>query len=372
LLFFLLWSPLRAIAAPQSASSGPPVFIELVSSDGCGSSQELARRVAHRSDRVRIASSPENAIVARAEIRSASSGGVEATLTMIEPSGKRWSRLVRSATCEEALDAIALVLAVAFSPELSPVPEPVPEPAPAPPRVRPPEPRPRPAPSDTERRAPPAPPPAASEPAPAPEPPPPPPPVEPAPAPRPLVDRPAPPKVVAPIDSAVGSVGATGSLVWGPAPNVMPGVSIFGSLRWTRDSVISPAVQLRISHFWMFGYAAPGGVASFNLDTATVLLCPIWLQEHRVSVQLCASGEAGRLWVKGTQTQNGATRGRPYVALGAAAAFGIDFGRGIAFTTFANGGAPLMRDSFQFRPEVFYEVPVVVLTAGAGVALRFL
>jgi hypothetical protein len=319
---------------------------------------------------VRIASSAEGAIVARAEIRTASPGSVEATLTMIEPSGRRWSRLVRSATCEEALDAIALVLAVAFSPELNPVPEPIPEPTPPPSRVRPPERPPRAAP-DAERRSPPAPPPAATEPAPAPEPPPP-PPVEPPPPPRPVVERPADPKVVAPVESAVGSVGLAGSLLSGPAPNIMPGVSIFGSLRWNRDSVFSPAVQLRVSHFWIFDYAAPGGVANFNLDTGTALLCPVWLQEHRVSVQLCATGEAGRLVVKGTQTQNGATHSRPYLAFGAAAAIGIDFGRGIAFTSFANGGFPLMRDSFQFRPEVFYEVPVVVLTAGAGVAVRFL
>jgi hypothetical protein len=152
----------------------------------------------------------------------------------------------------------------------------------------------------------------------------------------------------------------------------MPGVSIFGSLRWNRDSVISPAVQLRASHFWLLSYAAPGGLASFSLDSGTVLLCPVWLQEHRVSVQLCATGEAGRLLVKGTETVQGKTRARPYFAIGASLAVEIDFGRGIAFTSFANGGAPLLRDSFQFRPAVFYEVPKVVLTAGAGVAVRFL
>ena len=368
MLVFLLWLPVGATAEAQALASGPPVFIELVSSDGCGSSQELARRVAHRSDRVRIASSAEGAVVARAEIRTASPGAVEATLTMIEPSGRRWSRLVRSASCEEALDAIALVLAVAFSPELNPVPEPAPEPVPPPSRVRPPE---RPAKPPPDTRPPPTPPPVATEPAPQPEPPPP-PPVEAPPPPRPVIDRPAEPKVVAPVESAVGSVGAAGSFLWGPAPNMMPGVSIFGSLRWNRDSVISPAVQLRLSHFWMFGYAAPGGVADFSLDSGTLMLCPVWLQEHRVSVQLCATGEAGRLLVKGKETQNPATKSRPYLAIGAAAAIGIDFGRGIAFTSFANGGVPVMRDSFQFRPEVFYEVPIVVLTAGAGVAVRFL
>jgi len=366
LFVFLLWSPARAIAEHQSATAGPPVFIELVSPNGCGSSHELARRVAHRSDRVRITSSAEGAVVARAEIRTIGPGAVEATLTMIEPSGKRWSRLVRSATCEEALDAIALVLAVAFSPELSPVPEPVPEPTP-PPQRRPIEPRP-PKPPPDERRSPPvtAPP----EPTPPPEPPP---PVEPAPPPRPVVDRPSEPKVVPPPpDSAMGWAGATASLLWGAAPKVMPGVSVFGTLRWNRDSVISPAVQIRASHFWMLGYAAPGGVANFNLDSGTVLLCPVWLQEHRVSVQLCATGEVGRLSARGTETIRGTTRARPYAALGASAAVDIDFGYGIAFTSFANGGAPLVRDSFQFRPAVFYEVPVLVLTAGAGVALRFL
>jgi hypothetical protein len=310
-------------------------------------------------------------VVARAEIRTAAPGSVEATLTMIEPSGKRWSRLVRSASCEEALDAIALVLAVAFSPELSPVPEPAPEPVAPPPRVRPPEARPpKPSPEqDDKRRILPPPTPAAAEPAPAPEPPP---PVEAPPPPRPVVDRPVEPKVIAPVETTVGSFGAAGSLLQGPAPNLMLGASVFGSLRWQRDSVISPAVQLRLSHFWMTGYAAPGGVASFTVDSATVLVCPVWLQESRVSVQLCATGEAGRLLVKGTETINGASRARPYFVFGGSAAIDIDFGRGIAFTSFANGGAPLMRDSFQFRPEVFYEVPLVVLTAGAGLAVRFL
>jgi hypothetical protein len=342
------------------------VFIEAFSPDGCGSCQELARRVAHRSDRVRIAASPEGAVVARAEIRTVGGGAVEATLTMTEPSGKRWSRFVRSASCEEALDAIALVLAVALSPELSPIPEPAPEPAP--PTRRPPEPRPKP-PPEIERRPPPAPPP---EPAPQPEPPPPPPFVEPPPPPKPVVDRPVEPKPAPMSESAVAEAGAAGSLLWGPAPNVMPGVSIFASVRWNRDSVISPAAQLRASHFWMFGYAAPGGVANFALDSGTLLLCPIWLQEHRLSVQLCATGEAGRLQVRGTDTVNGKTKARPYVAVGASIAGDIEFIRGIAFTAFANGAAPLMRDSFQFRPAVFYEVPVVVLTAGAGVAVRFL
>jgi hypothetical protein len=370
LFVFLLWSPARAIAEPQSTAAAPAVFIELVSADGCGSSHELSRRVAHRSDRVRIASTPDGAVVAHAEIRTIG-GAVEATLTMTESSGKRWSRMVRSATCEEALDAIALVLAVAFSPELNPAPEPVPEPAPSPQRPRPPELRPKP-PSDAEdkRRAPPSPPP---EPAPAPEPPPPPPPpVEPPPAPRPVVvDRPVEPKL-APPPETIGFAGAAASFLSGPAPNMMPGISIFGSLRWNRDSVISPAVQLRASHFWLFGYGAPGGVANFALDSATVLLCPVWLQEHRVSVQLCGTGEAGRLLVRGTETLNAKTRSRAYLALGASVALELDFGRGVAFTSFANGAAPLMRDSFQFRPAVFYEVPTIVLTAGAGVAVRFL
>jgi hypothetical protein len=153
---------------------------------------------------------------------------------------------------------------------------------------------------------------------------------------------------------------------------MMPGASIFASVRWNRDSIFSPAVQLRASHFWLHGYAASGGVANFNLDTGTLLLCPVWLQEHRVSVQLCATGEAGRFLVRGTQTVQGATRSRPYLAIGGSLAVEVELLRGIALTGFANGAAPLMRDSFQFRPDVFYEVPVLVLTAGAGIAVRFL
>jgi hypothetical protein len=360
-LVFLLWSPALASAEPLSAA-GPSVFVELASSEGCGTSQELARRVAHRSDRVRIAQGPEGAVIARAEIRNVGPGAVEATLTMIEPGGRRWSRLVRSATCEEALDAIALVLAVAFSPELIPTPEPTPEP-----QLPPPRPRPAPKAPPPETRLQPVPPPVAPEPQP--EPPPPPPPVEP---PRPVVVDLPPPKAAPHLETTVGQAGAAGTLLWGPAPEVMTGVSIFGSLRWSRDSVISPALQLRASHFWTFGYAAPGGVANFSLDTGTLLLCPIWLQEHRVSVQLCATGEGGRLTARGTQTQKAATQSRPYFALGASAAAEVELMRSIAITVFANGAAPLLRDSFQFRPEVFYEVPVLVLTAGTGLSVRFL
>lgn len=365
LLFVFLASwPSRATAEPPSAA-GPPVFIEVASPDGCGSSHELARRVAHRSDRVRIASSPDGAVLARAEIRNVAPGGIEATLTMTEPGGRRWSRLVRSATCEEALDAIALVLAVAFSPELNPAPEP----EPVPPRPRPVEPRSKP--SQPEVRL--APVPAQAAPEPPPPEPPPPPPVEPTPVPRPIVVDTSPePKAAPPFESTVGSAGAGAGFLWGPAPEAMFGISIFGSLRWNRDSVISPAVHLRGSHHWLFGYAAPGGVANFNLDSATLSGCPIWLQEHRVSGQLCATFEGGRLLVRGTETVEGATRSRPYFAAGASLAVDVEFVRGFALTTFANAALPLARDSFQFQPEVFYQVPVVVLTAGAGLAVRFL
>jgi hypothetical protein len=196
--------------------------------------------------------------------------------------------------------------------------------------------------------------------------------VEPVVAPRTVVDRPVEPKIALPPEGPIGTAGAGAGVLWGPAPNPMLGVSVFGSLRWARDSVLSPAVQLRGSHYWMFGYAAPGGVASFSLDTGTVSLCPVWLQEHRLSVQLCATGEGGRLLIKGTETLKGSTRSRPYFSVGASLAVELEIVRGIALTGFANGAAPLVRDSFQFRPEVFYEVPRVVLTAGAGVAVRFL
>jgi hypothetical protein len=50
----------------------------------------------------------------------------------------------------------------------------------------------------------------------------------------------------------------------------------------------------------------------------------------------------------------------------------LDLGLGIHITGLVSGGAPLIRDSFQFRPEVFYEIPIVVLTTGAGLGVRFL
>jgi len=153
---------------------------------------------------------------------------------------------------------------------------------------------------------------------------------------------------------------------------MMPGVSAFVTFGLQRGSVWSPAVQLRAAHFWMDGFAAPGGVADFALDSLALSLCPIWLQERRLAVHLCAAGEVGRLSVRGSQTLMPQSRMRPFAVMGGSATVMVELGLGIHLTGTIGGGAPLVRDSFQFRPEVFYQIPVLVLTTGAGVGMRFL
>jgi hypothetical protein len=394
-----VWSG-RTASAQSAVSNGaeasPPLFIELTSPDRCGTSHELGRRVALRSERIRFSAAAPGAIVARADIRQAGRGSVGATLTLVEPNGKRWSRQVHSASCDEVLDALALVLAVVFDPTVTISVRPT-EVAPSQPHARTqpaPEPArrpPKPSALDTQEHvergermeridhaehaehverplAAPSPPPD-GEPSPAPEAAP---PREPpsSPPPRPTLVTAAPART--PGARLGGLAGLGGLASWGPAPRAMPGVGAFAMLIWNRPSVWSPALQLTVARSRTAGFAAPGGSADFTLDGIALDLCPLWLRQPRVGVHLCAMGAAGRLSARGSQTVMPQEHVRPFATWGGSATMTVELGLGIHVTASGGAGAALIRDSFQFRPEVFHRVSAVVLTLGAGVGVRFL
>jgi hypothetical protein len=382
LLASLAWLPIAA--AQSGGASGPaagePVFIELISSDGCGTSQDLVRRVMLRSQRVQLVPRANAVVIARAEIQGSAGGSVSATLTLIQPIGKRWSRQVRSASCDEVLDAIALVLAVIFDPTVAIPVAPARPPPPAPPRARP-----QPAPEVAKRQPRPSPPETveiarAAEPTPLA-------PLEPrvqrdaelppmpAPAPRPdLAPEPPPqPEGAAGRERKLSWLAGLGGLgSWGPTPRAIPGITLFLMLDWSRPSIWSPAAQVTAAHFESDGFAAPGGTADFALDMLGLDLCPIWLRHRRFGARLCATGAAGQLTAAGSQTSMPQSHVRPFAMLGGSAILTVELKFGIQLRGWVAGAGPLIRDSFQFVPEVFHRVPPLVLTVGAGIGVRFL
>ena len=103
--------------------------LDLVAPADCATRSELERRVASRSDRIRFVGAGEPVRALTGEIKPIDDQAFQATLTVVEPDGRRSVRRVLTHSCEEALDALALVVAVTLDPS-SAFKEPTPGPPP--------------------------------------------------------------------------------------------------------------------------------------------------------------------------------------------------------------------------------------------------
>jgi hypothetical protein len=157
----------------------------------------------------------------------------------------------------------------------------------------------------------------------------------------------------------------------GPSPGVMPGVMIGIVAVLERASLLSPALALSGGHAWRTGIAATGGKATFLLDAATLDVCPIRLGDGPVEMRPCGAALLGRLSTEGSDTLHkpGAVV-RPFAAIGASVLMTGDFGWVVEPFVRASLGANLVRDSFTFTPVVFHRVGPATLSGSAGVSLR--
>jgi hypothetical protein len=391
LLVVALGGSLSLGAVPE-ASAQSQVPTRLVW-DGavCGSAEDFAARVSKRSNVARFVRRGQRLVVrARIERRGA---GLDASAS-IEARGRApMVRRIESPDCNDALDALALVVAIGI--EGSSVPRTAPRarrrpPPPEPPAtVEPPaelpplvgaaptelpapapEPEPIPEPS-------PAPPPASVSEPPAPEPAPPPPasPIAPPRAPAPEVDA----KVAsAPPDIDLG-VGLAAALSLGVAPQPLWGGALWISAGWARESVWSPELVLTAQHQRLGGVARAGGRADFALSVATLSLCPLRLGTAAFVLRPCASGALGRLEGEGHATFEALSSQRPWRAVGGTleglARVGV-----VEFRAVLGAVAPLWRDSFSFdvpcaegsvcEADVFHHVAPVTWSGALGVGIR--
>ena len=110
--------------------------LELAAPEGCGSEAELSTSITRRSDRIRIDPTSDRRL--RIEIRT-DGALTRVTLSLTQPTGRRSTRTLKASSCDEALEAAALVAAVSLDPAasmaLEPVEEEKPHPPPAPPPV---------------------------------------------------------------------------------------------------------------------------------------------------------------------------------------------------------------------------------------------
>jgi hypothetical protein len=321
-----------AHAAVEPASAAPDevtASLELVSTPGCGSEPELAAAIASRSERIRIVPRETAARALRIELKAAG-GGLVATLSLTQPSGRRSQRTLKAANCAEALDAAALVAAVSLDPTASS------------------------APTDTGGTVPPA--------------------VTPAPAEHvcPPCAEAAPTRAPTPADGLVASVDLWFEALSGAAPAVMPGVAAGVMLAYERDSVLSPALRVSYAHFARGDFQTGAGTADFTLDAVTVELCPLRAKAGPLVVYPCVLHvTGGELRAEGSDTLAPRSRGRPWWVVGSSLVGLVRPSSTLELSLTLGAGRPLVRDRFQFEPLEFHRVSGVAFSAGAGAGVTF-
>lgn len=172
-----------------------------------------------------------------------------------------------------------------------------------------------------------------------------------------------------PLDLAVG-LGPVS--VFGPVPNAMFGAEAHFT------AAFRGAAALRIDLSWVGGGVVRSDVgrAEFSLMTVGVAACPLSLGEGtmdggRLAVRPCVSGAFGALRASGSSTNQPEAHQRPFTALGGAIL--LDYRLSPRWQLSANlawRGA-LVRDRFQFEPQIVHRVPPWAASASLAAALVF-
>lgn len=267
-------------AAGQSAEEAAPpglptvtAALELVAPEGCGSEAELGTSITRRSDRIRIDPASDR----RLRITIRTDGALtRVDLSLTQPTGRRSSRTLKASSCDEALEAAALVAAVSLDPAASTALEPLEEDKPPPPEPKP-----------------------AAPPPPVTKPPLPPPPVERAPR------------------FWLGAL-VLGEAHWSPAPEAMLGPALVVHGGYEIVSVLAPALRVKASlGYWARRVAADDpGVVRFTLKTVTGELCPVRLGVPKVGVQPCGFLMGGSIWSAGRKFPVAHEYDRPWLSGG--------------------------------------------------------
>lgn len=311
---------LAALQAGPLRAAPVGVRLSLQASPTCTTREELMARVRARSDRIQLDDAADT-VVRAAVAPLAGQRAVAGELWVEQPDGRATQRRIRAPSCEQAADALALVLVLALDPSAviaTPGPPPAPRPI-SPPRA---------APAVT---APPAP------------------------------DTP----------HTVWAIDAGGWVVQGPAPRLMPGVALGALVARDGAGLWSPALALSWLHAGSGELAEPGGTAAFTLEAAILDLCPVRLARGRVEARGCASALVGRLAAAGSNTYAPAAAQRPFAATGVGLRVAVALPHRLQLGGRLEAGAPWQRDAFAFSPTVFHRAAAVTLAAGLSLGVRF-
>jgi hypothetical protein len=381
-LLLVFVTPLAAAfgAARAARAEGDPIAsarLEVQALPDCTSREELMARVAARSRRIHFVDDESAGRSIRAVIGpGARPGAFVGMLVIATPDGKSATRRISAPSCAEATDALALIIALTLDPAAA-VTAPAASSAAAPvssdgaPRAgsspdgqaaRPraagvnPESAPGASASGDTRSVAASRRPDAAAPA-----------ETPAPSDADLTARGT---AKAPPARARFSGGAAAQVVLGPAPGPLPGFTLYAMAALDRDALWSPALILAATHVWSNELVEPGGTAAFTLDALSLDACAWRLRLSVLDARLCASGLVGQLGSSGSDTYSPRSATRPFAAAGGGAFLTAALGRVLEISGRFGVDASLIRDSFEFTPEVFHRTAPLTVAASLGLGLR--
>jgi hypothetical protein len=400
-----------------SHAEGPPqVPTRLIwSGDECGRADDFAARVMQRTHAVRFVSSGERVAV-RLAIERREQGGLDASVRIAARGRAAVTRRIRSPDCDDALDALALVVAISVEGRGAPAtdaPSPARRTAPAratkpavgvtaPGPDAPAEPggigaggAPASPPTAASPTTPPAGDAAVAEPEALPAAPvetePPPGPGEPEPAAplRPAVE--APPAAESPFAAEPPALeepdrerlelgaGLSAQMSLGIAPDALFGGAAWLSVGWRRPGVWSPELTASWMYQRLNAFEDKLGDADFALNAASVSLCPLRVGSRAFQARPCATFAGGQLASEGHATYQPRSRRRPWAALGGTVELVAKLGM-VELRAAIGAAAPLVRDSFGFgsdcggaacQADVFHRVEPVIWSGALGAGVGF-
>jgi hypothetical protein len=258
---------------------------------------------------------PDGASERRLEVSLDVAGNsATATLSLTLPNGRRATRVLKAATCDEAVDAAALVAAVTLDPTASTSPTPAVADAGAPVTD---------GAAGTGGAAPLPTPTGAAQGA----------------------SAGAPPESRSEVS---GAAFVPAELVAGAAPSTLYGLGVGLMGVWERDSVLSPALRLSFVHFFGQEYQETGGTAYFNLNVFNLDLCPVAVGNDTVRVFTCGSAAFGKLGAEGRDTNEARAESLDWWMLGGTLLLELRPVGPLEVQFFGTLGRPLLRHSFQF------------------------
>ena len=300
-----------AAVLETSTSDGIPIRLSYAGTPDCNDRGRLVQEIWRRNREVVISDDPNAATAIEVRVANGT-GRVDAVMIVQRQGSLPVTRAVTGISCDEVLEATALIIAVLMSEHAPAAAPPTPPPVAAPSPVSPPLP------------------PSASPP-------------------------PRPPRW------RFGG-GAAAWIATGIAPGWLPGAEAFlGLSREGRGW--APAFRAGLRQAWRSGVDAPDGTASFQLTAGTVSACPVgWApSEQRVAIRPCLLASVGSLQATGARSER-----HPWWGAGAGARLEAKLHRAVSFEVQAGLELSGAKRRFLWNEEIFHEVAPATGWFGAG------